>query len=155
MEKDIFITKEGYEKLKEEVAKLTSEKRREVAGRIKTAKEFGDLSENSEYADAKDEQAFMEGRISEIDHILKNAQIIEDIVVKGKDNVQVGHTVVVELESGRTQFKIVGSYEADPEKGFISNESPIGEALLGKKKGEVVEVKVPAGVIVYKIVDIL
>lgn len=154
MQKDIFITKNGYEKMEKELQGLTSNKRKEVATRIKTAKEFGDLSENSEYADAKDEQAFVEGRISELEHILKNAKIIEE-TPRSKDSVQVGHTVLVELESGEAKFKIVGSYEADPENGLISNESPIGLALLGKKKGDDVEIQVPAGTIRYKVVDII
>jgi len=151
MNKDIYISKDGLKKIKEEMNDLTSIKKKEVAARIKTAKEFGDLSENSEYDDAKNEQAFMEGRISEIEHILKNAKIIEDIACRTTDTVCVGHTVVVDLEGGEAKFKIVGSYEADPEMGLISNESPIGEALLGKKKGEEISVKVPAGEMRYKI----
>jgi len=151
MEKEIYISKEGLKKLQEESKELTTTKKKEVAARIKTAKEFGDLSENSEYDDAKNEQAFIEGRISEIEHILKNAKIIEEVACSTTDKVCVGHTVTVDLQGGETKFKIVGSYEADPEMGFISNESPIGEALLGKQKGEEVTVKVPAGEIKYKI----
>lgn len=151
MNKDIYISKEGLQKIKEEMNNLTSVKKKEVAARIKTAKEFGDLSENSEYDDAKNEQAFMEGRISEIEHILKNAKIIEEVACTTTEKVCVGHTVVVDLQGGEAKFKIVGSYEADPEMGLISNESPIGEALLGKKKGEEVSVKVPAGEMKYKI----
>ncbi|MDO8507456.1 MAG: transcription elongation factor GreA [bacterium] len=154
MDKEIYLSKEGLKKLQEEMNELKTTKKREVATRIKTAKEFGDLSENSEYDDAKNEQAFMEGRISEVEHILKNAKIIEDIACKTTDQVCVGHTVVVALEGGEAKFRIVGSYEADPEQGLISNESPIGEALLGKKKGEEVSVKVPAGEMKYKIKDI-
>jgi transcription elongation factor GreA len=151
MNKDIYISKDGLNKLQEEMKEITTIKKKEVASRIKTAKEFGDLSENSEYDDAKNEQAFMEGRISEIEHILKNAKIIEEVACKTTDKVCVGHTVVVDLEGGEAKFRIVGSYEADPEMGLISNESPIGEALLGKKKGEEVSVKVPAGEMRYKI----
>lgn len=154
MDKDIYISKDGLKKLQEEMTELKTTKKKEVATRIKTAKEFGDLSENSEYDDAKNEQAFMEGRISEIEHILKNAKIIEEVACKNTDQVCVGHTVVVALEGGEAKFRIVGSYEADPELGLISNESPIGEALLGKKKGEEVSVKVPAGEIKYRIKDI-
>jgi len=151
MEKEIYISKDGLARLQEEIKELTTTKKREVATRIKTAKEFGDLSENSEYDDAKNEQAFIEGRIVEIEHILKNAKIIEDVSCKDTNKVCVGHTVTVDLKGGETKFKIVGSYEADPEMGFISNESPIGQALLGKQKGDDVTVKVPAGEIKYKI----
>ncbi len=154
MDKDIYVSKEGLEKLQEEMNELKTVKKREVAARIKTAKEFGDLSENSEYDDAKNEQAFIEGRISEIESILKNAKIIEEVACKATDEVCVGHTVTVEFDKGVANFKIVGSYEADPEMGLISNESPIGKALIGKKKGEEVKVKVPAGEIKYKIKDI-
>jgi len=149
MEKDIFITKKGSERLAKELDEL-KKKRRGVAARIKAAREFGDLSENSEYADAKDEQAFVEGRISEIEHILKNAKIIED-QKNNKTFVQVGDRVLVSLDSGEIEFQIVGSYEADPEQGLISNESPIGQALLGRKPGDAVEVNVPAGKIIYTI----
>ena len=154
MDKEIYISKDGLKRLQEEANELNTVKKKEVAARIKTAKEFGDLSENSEYDDAKNEQAFIEGRIAEIGQILKNAKIIEDVACKTQDEVCVGHTVTVQLESGEAKFKIVGSYEADPEMGLISNESPIGEALLGKKKGEEVKVKVPAGEMKYKIKDI-
>lgn len=155
MSKDIYITKNGLKKLEEESKELTSVKKKEVATRIKTAKEFGDLSENGEYDDAQNERAFIEGRIAEIEHILKNAKIIEDIACKHTNEVCVGHTVMVQLERGEAQFKIVGSYEADPEMGLISNESPIGDALLGKKVGDEIVVKVPAGEMKYKIKKIL
>lgn len=153
MEKTIYLTKEGFERLKKEYEELTTAGRKEVADMIKTAKEFGDLSENSEYADAKDRQAFTEGRISELEHIIKNAVIIEDAHISC-NAVNVGCTVDVELEEGEMQFKIVGSYEANPEKGWISNESPIGQALLGRKVGDELEVNVPAGTIRYKVKNI-
>lgn len=152
-QKKVFLTKEGFEKLKKELDDLASNGRRAVAQRIKQAKEYGDLSENSEYADAKDQQAFIEGRIAELENILKNATLIEETKNSG-GIVSVGSTVHVELEGGKEIFRIVGSAEADPEKGFISNESPIGQALLGKKKGEEVEVSVPAGIVKYKVVHI-
>jgi transcription elongation factor GreA len=150
MDKVIYLTQIGHEKLQKEYEELTTTGRREVADMIKTAKEFGDLSENSEYADAKDRQAFIEGRIAELEHILKNATIIENAGLSC-DSVNVGCTVNVELEDGEMEYKIVGSYEADPEKGYISNESPIGQALLGKKVGEEIEVTVPAGTMTYKV----
>jgi transcription elongation factor GreA len=117
---------------------------------IRSAKEYGDLSENSEYSDAKDQQVFVEGRISELEHILKNAVIIDENHTDCA-SVNVGCTVHVEIESGEAEFKIVGSAEADPEKGWISNESPIGKALIGKKPGDEIEVNVPAGTLKYKV----
>ncbi len=154
MEKEIYISRSGLEKLQNELKELTTVRKREIATRIKKAKEFGDLSENSEYDDAKNEQAFIEGRISEIENILKNAKIIEEVACKTTDEVCVGHTVVVDFAKGEAKFKIVGSYEADPEMGLISNESPIGKALLGKKKGDEVTVQVPAGELKYKVKSI-
>jgi transcription elongation factor GreA len=148
--KKIYLTKAGFEKLNKEYEQLATEGRKEVADLIKQAKEYGDLSENSEYADAKDKQAFVEGRIAELEHILKNAALIDESH-SGCDLVNVGCTVHVELENGEMNYRIVGSYEADPEKGWISNESPLGQALLGKKIGEEVEVLAPAGTIKYKI----
>lgn len=146
--KAIYVTEEGLVKLREELDDLVGVQRKKIAAALKEAKEFGDLSENASWDDAKERQAFIEGRIAEIENILKNAVAIE----KGSgDTVAVGSTVHVELEEGLQNFQIVGSTEADPEQGKISNESPIGRALLGKKPGDEVEVEVPAGVIVYKI----
>ncbi len=148
--KSVYLTKEGYEKLQKEYEELTTSGRKNIANMIKQAKEYGDLSENSEYADAKDQQAFTEGRIAELEHILKNTVIIEENHTNC-EKVQIGCTVHVELESSEMQFKIVGSAEADPEKGWISNESPIGKALLGRGKGEEIEIEVPAGKMRYVI----
>ncbi|MDD5693160.1 MAG: transcription elongation factor GreA [Patescibacteria group bacterium] len=148
--KKIYLTKEGLERLNKEFEELTSNGRKEVANLIKQAKEYGDLSENSEYADAKDKQAFIEGRIAELEHILKNAEMIDEVHEKCQ-KIGVGCTVNVEVEDGEMKYKIVGSYEADPEKGWISNESPLGQALLGKAPGEEVEVVAPAGIIKYKV----
>lgn len=146
--KAIYVTEEGLVKLREELDDLVGVQRKKIAAALKEAKEFGDLSENASWDDAKERQAFIEGRIAEIENILKNAVAIK----KGSgDTVAVGSTVHVELEEGLQNFQIVGSTEADPEQGKISNESPIGRALLGKKPGDEVEVEVPAGVIVYKI----
>lgn len=154
MEKKMYLTKEGYENLKVELENLLTSERKVVAERIKTAKEYGDLSENSEYSDAKEQQSFVEGRILEIEHILKNAEIIDDAHTSC-DTVNVGCTVHLEASEKELKYKIVGSTEADPTKGYISNESPIGQALLGKKKGEHVEVSVPAGTMKYKIKKII
>lgn len=145
-----YLTKEGKEELERELEHLKTTRRREVAQRIKEAKEFGDLSENSEYEEAKNQQAFMEGRIAEIEHILKHSEVISR---RGKtnDKVSVGSKVIVDIEGELSEFIIVGSTEANPLEGKISNESPIGRALLDKKIGEHVEVEVPAGKIIYKI----
>lgn len=147
--KDYLLTAEGVKKLQDELYDLTHNKRAQIAQRLKEAKEYGDLSENIEWDDAKDRQAFMEGRISEIENILKHAQVIE--TPKKGSTVTIGSTVHLELEEGVQKFTIVGSTEANPEEGKISNESPIGMALLGKKHGDEVEVAVPTGTLTYKI----
>ena len=148
MKKQFKLTSEGIAELKAELEELIGN-RSEVAERIKTAREFGDLSENAEYSAARQDQDRAESRISEIDHILKNAEVISQ--PKKKDIVELGNTVV--LKDGKTEktFTIVGSVEADPLSGKISNESPIGQALLGKKLGENVEIKLPAGTVKYTI----
>ncbi|WP_337103187.1 transcription elongation factor GreA [Paenibacillus sp. YIM B09110] len=154
-DKQIILTQDGLKKLEEELETLKSVKRREVAERIKVAIGYGDISENSEYEDAKNEQAFIEGRIITLEKMLRNARIInnDDIDI---DTVSIGSIVTVEdMEFGDTmEYAIVGTAESDPLQNKISNESPVGKAILGKKKGTVVEVNVPAGIIQYKIVDI-
>ncbi|CAM3545935.1 transcription elongation factor GreA [Hydrogenibacillus schlegelii] len=154
-DKEVILTRSGLKKLEEELEYLKTVKRKEVAERIKIAIGYGDLSENSEYEDAKNEQAFIEGRIATIEKMLRNAKVINDEEV-GTDVVTVGSTVVVkdlEFDEEMT-FTIVGSVESDPEGNKISNESPVGMALLGKKRGAIVEVNAPAGVIRYQIIDI-
>ena len=155
MPKDIILTPEGLEKLQSELERLQTTERREVAQRIKDAREFGDISENSEYDDAKNEQMMLEQRIAQLEERLRSAQVI-DAAELSTDTVQVGTTVHVKDEkTGKSQkFTIVGSAEAKPAEGRISNESPVGRALLGKKKGEKVVVKVPAGDFAYTIVEI-
>jgi len=148
--KEVYLTKNGLTKLQKEYEELTTSGRKRIAEMIKTAKEYGDLSENSEYADAKDQQVFIEGRIAELEHIIKNAVMIDESH-NNCTTVGVGCNVQVELETGEMEYRIVGSAEADPQKGWISNESPIGKALLGRKSGDEVEVSVPAGNIKYKI----
>ncbi|MBM7569282.1 transcription elongation factor GreA [Paenibacillus sacheonensis] len=154
-DKEIILTQDGLNKLEDELENLKSVKRREVAERIKVAIGYGDISENSEYEDAKNEQAFIEGRIITLEKMLRNARIInnDDIDI---DTVSIGSIVTVEdLEYGDTmEYAIVGTAESDPLKNKISNESPVGKAILGKSKGTTVEVSVPAGIIQYKIVDI-
>lgn len=155
-EKDVMLTVEGLKKLEDELEQLKTVRRREVAQRIKQAIEFGDISENSEYEDAKNEQAFIEGRILTLEKMLRNAKIIDDENL-GTDEVSLGSTVLLkDLEFGdEVEYTIVGSMEADPENSKISNESPVGRAILGKHKGSVVEVNVPAGALKYEIVDII
>ncbi|MDQ8737505.1 transcription elongation factor GreA [Paenibacillus sp. FSL A5-0031] len=154
-DKQIILTQEGLRKLEDELENLKSVKRREVAERIKVAIGYGDISENSEYEDAKNEQAFIEGRVLTLEKMLRNARIInnDDIDI---DTVSIGSIVTVEdMEYGDTMdYSIVGTAEADPLQNKISNESPVGKAILGKKKGTVVEVSVPVGIIQYKILDI-
>jgi len=153
-EKEVILTLDGLKKLEEELEILKTQRRREVAGRIKQAIEFGDISENSEYEDAKTEQAFIEGRIITLEKMLRNARVIDDN--EQKDQVSVGSTIVLkDIEFGdEEQYTIVGSAEADPTVNRISNESPVGKAVLGHPKGDVVEVTVPAGILRYEIIDI-
>jgi transcription elongation factor GreA len=146
MPKDVILTADGLEKLKQELAHLQGEKRREVAQRIKEAREFGDISENSEYDDAKNEQAMLEKQISDLEEKLRNARVIDE---KDVDTgvVSVGATVhVKDQKTDKSQkFKIVGSAEANPAESRLSNESPVGRALLGHKRGDTVSVSVPRG----------
>jgi transcription elongation factor GreA len=146
-----YVTKEGLEKLKKELNELKNVRRKEVAARIEVAKDMGDLSENAEYNEAKEEQGFVEGRIAELEALVPNAVIIE----RGNEQmVSVGSTVRIEANGKEREYTIVGASEADPVKGRISNESPLGTAFLGKSAGDSVEVKVPSGKIVYHIISI-
>jgi len=144
--RESLITPEGLEKLQSELEHLSTTKRREVAVRIKEAREFGDISENSEYDDAKNEQAMLEQRISSIEDKLRRSKVIDEKTV-GTDVVGVGVRVhVKDQKSGDSRkFHIVGSAEADPTEEKLSNESPIGQALVGRKKGDIVSVDVPRG----------
>ncbi len=154
-EKEVFLTQDGLKKLEEELEHLKSVKRREVAERIKVAIGYGDISENSEYEDAKNEQAFIEGRIITLEKMLRNARIINNDEVD-INTVSVGSIVSLkDLEFGDlVEYNIVGTAESDPFQNKISNESPVGKAILGKQKGAIVDVNVPAGVIQYQIMDI-
>jgi transcription elongation factor GreA len=154
-EKEVILTPDGLKKLEEELENLKSVKRREVAERIKVAIGYGDISENSEYEDAKNEQAFIEGRVITLEKMLRNARIINNDEVD-IETVSIGSIVTLkDLEYGETvEYSIVGSAESDPLENKISNESPVGKAILGKKKGSSVDVTVPAGIIQYKIIDI-
>lgn len=155
MGKEVVLTYEGLKKLEQELEHLKGVKRREVAERIKQALSFGDISENSEYDEAKNEQAYVEGRIIQLESMLKNAKVIDEDEVS-TDSVNLGSKVrLLDLEyDEEVDYFIVGSTEADPSKCKISNESPVGSALLGKKNGDIVEVLVPDGLIRYKILEI-
>ena len=147
MQKDVILTPEGLEKLKVEIEFLSGQKRREVAERIKEAREFGDISENSEYDDAKNEQMMLEARIASLEEKLRSATVIDQSELDG-NIVRVGVTVDTKDDAGKTDtFMIVGSTEADPsaQPKRLSNESPVGKALLGHKKGDTVEVHLPSG----------
>jgi transcription elongation factor GreA len=144
----VYISQEGLNALEQELKELVSVRRKEVARRIAEAKEYGDLSENAEYTEAKNEQAWVEGRIQELEQMIKNAVIIAK---SQADKVSVGSTIVAEIDGETEEYTIVGSQEANPLEHKISNESPIGKALMGRSVGDVVEVHAPAGLLKYKI----
>ncbi len=154
-EKEVILTKEGYDKLEEELNFLKTGKRAEIADRIKVALGFGDLSENSEYDEAKNAQAENEVRIAELENKLRHAKIIDEKEID-TETVQIGNIVkVLDMEfDEKIEYTIVGSTEVDLASNKISNESPLGSALLGARKNEVVEVNAPAGIIKYKILAI-
>ena len=154
-DREIMLTQEGYEKLVNELKYLKGPRKMEVAERIKIARGFGDLSENSEYEEAKNEQAFLETKIAEIEATIRNAKVVADHEISTKE-VGVGTQVTVydyEFDEEIT-YSIVGATEVDMAENKISNESPVGKALMGKKKGEDFEVETPAGIAKYKVVDI-
>ena len=153
--KKFIMTYEGVKKLEEELEYLKTVKRKEITEKIKVALGYGDLSENSEYDEAKNDQAFTEGRIIQLENMLKNAVVVDESEIP-KDKVSVGSIVkVMDYEfDGEVEYTIVGSAEADPMNFKISNESPVGSALIGKKVGDVVEVAVPSGVSKFEILEI-
>lgn len=155
VEKQTILTVEGLKKIEQKLEHLKSVRRHEVAERIKQAIEFGDISENSEYDDAKNEQAFIEGEILTLEKMLRNAKLIDEGDI-GTDTVTLGSTILLEdMEFGdKLEYTLVGSAEADPTDNKISNESPVGQAILGKKVGSIVEVNVPAGILRYEILGI-
>ena len=146
MQRDVLLTPEGLDKLKDEIEHLSTVRRREVADRIKEAREFGDISENSEYDDAKNEQAMLEARIASLEEKLRSASVI-DAAQLDSNVVRVGSLVSVKDEgSGKSlKYTIVGSTEANPSENRLSNESPVGKGLLGRKKGDTVKVQLPTG----------
>lgn len=153
MDKVHYMSAEALEKLKAELQDMKTVKRRDVAGRIESAKALGDLSENAEYHEAKEEMALLEQRIAEVEDILKNVALIE-AETGAKGVARVGSTVVVNVQGKEKTFHIVGSQEADPVNGKISNESPIGSALLGAKAGTKVDVTTPVGKTAYEVVSV-
>jgi transcription elongation factor GreA len=151
MKKQFHLTKDGIKELEAELKELIAQ-RGPIAERIKSAREFGDLSENAEYASARQEQERTEGRISELENILQNVEEIKKPKADGQ--VRLGSSVELKADGKTKKFQVVGTVEADPLEGKISDESPIGQALLGKKLGEKVEIKTPAETCTYKVVDI-
>ncbi len=152
-QKKILITREGLTKLQSELDHLLSVRRQEIADKIKRAREMGGTENNAEYEDAKNEQAFVEGRILMLENTVKNATVIESPAMPG--TVEMGDKVLIQNQDGKIeQFTIVGSAEASPVEGKISNESPVGKALLGKKIGDEVEVKTPAGLLKLLVMDV-
>jgi transcription elongation factor GreA len=153
--KEVILTPEGYEKLKSEIEELSTTKRREVAERIRVAREFGDIAENAEYDDAKNEQMLLEHRIATLEERLRDARVIskKDIA---KDVVSVGSKVKLRDVAAKEtiEYHIVGSAEANPAENKLSNESPVGKAIIGHKKGETVEVTAPRGTLKFKIIEI-
>lgn len=147
-----YLTKERLEELKEELKRLKQDERSEISDRLKKAKEYGDLSENAEYIDAKEEQAKLEGRIFELEEVIRNAVIIKKS--GGKTTVSIGSTIEVKKNGNTVKYTIVGSSEAKPELNLISNESPLGKNFIGKKVGDVVDVETPSGKFKYKIMRI-
>ena len=153
--KEVILTPEGYKKLQEEIELLSTTRRLEIAERIKVAREFGDIAENAEYDAAKNDQAHLEARIAVLEERLKNARVVTKKEIKSGE-VSVGTTVrLKDMTSNKTvEYHIVGSAEANPAEMKLSNESPVGKAIMGRKEGEVVEVTVPRGTTKFKIMEI-
>jgi transcription elongation factor GreA len=153
--KEVILTADGYKKLQQEIDLLRNDKRREVAERIRIAREFGDIAENAEYDDAKNEQAMLEHKIAQLEERLLSARVITKKEIS-KDAVSVGsHVRLRDMQANKTfEYHIVGSAEANPAENKLSNESPVGKAIIGHKKGDVVEVSAPRGSLKFKILEI-
>lgn len=149
-----YLSKEKHEQLKKELEECKSSHRFEIGERLKRAKELGDLSENADYSDAKDAQLANERRILELEEIIHSAELIEESNGFSIGRVQIGNKIRVKNEAGEKEFKIVGSYDANPKENLISNESPLGKAFIDKRVGDNVEIKTPSGLINYKILSI-
>lgn len=153
--KKIYLTKDGLATLKKEHEELTKKKRPEVLARVSAARDLGDLSENAEYVASREELSFIDGRIDELDELLKEVVLISSTNGKaGDNNIKLGSKVTVRIDGKKEVYMVVGEFEADPMERKISHESPLGKALLGKRVGEKVEVEAPAGKIVYTIISI-
>src|SRR5580704_610338 len=149
--KKIYLTKKGFEDLQKEYDEMLNKRRPEVVERLSAAREMGDLSENAEYTAAREELSFIDGRIEELDELLKQAELIHDSHNKAQ-GVDLGSQVVVKIADKKETFTVVGEWEADPTEKKISHESPLGKALLGKSVGDAIEVEAPVGKMIYKIV---
>src|SRR6266404_9042398 len=149
--KKIYLTKEGLLELKKEYQELTTLKRPDILARVSQARSMGDLSENAEYAAAREELSFIDGRIDELEELIKQAVLITETHSKGNHLVKLGSTVTLNVKGKKEVFTVVGEWEADPHEKKISHESPLGKALLGKGTGEKVVVEAPAGKVLYKI----
>jgi transcription elongation factor GreA len=152
--KKIYLTKEGLEELRAEFGELTKTKRPDILERVSQARSMGDLSENAEYVAAREELSFIDGRIDELEELIKQAVLIQETHTKGGSTVKLGSTVTVTIKGKKEVFMVVGEWEADPNDKKISHESPLGKALIGKKVGEKVEVEAPAGIVGYTIVSV-
>ena len=156
MHKHVYLTKEGLEKLQQDLENMKTVRRKEVPERLKQAIGFGDLSENSEYDDAKNEQAFIEGEIQRMEEMLINVVVIEDGAKVDDGTITIGSKVVIRFvgDDEEEEYKIVGTVEADPMNNRISNESPVGKAIIGHKAGDIVDIEVPTGIVQYEIVKV-
>lgn len=150
----VFMTAEGLAKIKKELAELQTTKRKEIAQRIQSARELGDITENSEYESALEEQAFIEGKIDELSEVIRQAEVIEKVNIKDH-SINVGSHVRLHLEGAELEYEIVGELEADPLKNKISHDSPLGQALIGKKIGDKIVVEAPMGKLSYTVLKIL
>lgn len=154
MNKEILITEEGLEKLQKELDELRLVRRPDVISRIKTAKEYGDLSENSEYTAAKDDQSFVEGRIQELETLIKHSKVVVNGHGEKHAAIEIGCKVTVEVDGEKDSFEIVGPTESDPARGRISTDSPVGQTLMGRKVNDRVAVETPDGKVSYKIIAV-
>jgi len=152
--KKIYLTKEGLEELKSEYEDLIKVKRPDILERVSQARSMGDLSENAEYVAAREELSFIDGRVDELEELVKQAVLIQENHAKGNHVVKLGSTVTVNVKGKKEIFTVVGEWEADPKERKISHESPLGKALIGKRVGEKVEVEAPAGTLAYTIVSV-
>lgn len=154
MDKKIYLTKEGLEELKAEYEELTKKKRPEVVERLAEARNMGDLAENAEYSAARDELSFVDGRIDELEELLRQVVLIEEPKSGSKKTVTLGCTVTLHVNKKKEDYTVVGEWEADPAEKKISDQSPLGKALIGKMMGDKVEVEAPAGKVLYTIVSV-